>query len=389
MPEVPSGHVSDSWRVWSDRMAALGHELGGEPFPAGGAVEGVRHLAQQVVCWLGWEALHDDPATPMFQRQNDLVTQWGGPNVDNLYRHARIDPAGTYRIRGRMHSCEEFLLAVRAGFMHRETWGTLNETSATDFGIGAGDEFELILSATPQNGNWVRLDPGAVMVSIREYYFDWQPAEPATFVIERLDDAPPARLTEDRLTHALAEAADEVERSLRYWNDYLVRHRAELGDNQVGPPSKVGKGLEAASYGFVFWRLGPDEALVLDTEVPDARYWSFQLYRLGWFEAFDHVHRQTSLNHRQARVDDDGRVRVVLAHRDPGVPNWLDGEGRDGGLLTYRWFWSATQPLPTGRVVPVDEVRALLPADTPVVDATARAATVAARRAHIAWRYRT
>ena len=45
-------------------------------------------------------------------------------NQDNAYHHARIDPAHRYRIRGYMHSCEEFVLTLRAGFMHMETWGT-------------------------------------------------------------------------------------------------------------------------------------------------------------------------------------------------------------------------------------------------------------------------
>ena len=79
---------------------------------------------------------HADPRRPSFQRQNDLITQWGGPNADNVYRHARVEPGRRYRIRGRMHSCEEFILAVRAGFMHLPTWGTLFEITATDLGIG-------------------------------------------------------------------------------------------------------------------------------------------------------------------------------------------------------------------------------------------------------------
>ena len=54
--------------------------------------EGFRHLALQTACWLWWSVGHDDPGNPMFQRQNDLLLQWGGPNGDNVYRHARVIP---------------------------------------------------------------------------------------------------------------------------------------------------------------------------------------------------------------------------------------------------------------------------------------------------------
>ncbi len=34
-----------------------------------------------------------------------------------------------------MHSCEEFLLALRIGNMHQKEHGTLGEASATELGI--------------------------------------------------------------------------------------------------------------------------------------------------------------------------------------------------------------------------------------------------------------
>ena len=136
--------------------------------------EGFAHLADQVTMFLGWAVRHADPYHPHFQRHNDLSGQWGGPNLDNVYKHARIDPSARYRITGAMHSCEDFILAVRVGFMHMPDWGTLAEVSASDLGIGPGDEFELFLGGEPRDGRWIDLPDGASMVSIREYYVDWQ-----------------------------------------------------------------------------------------------------------------------------------------------------------------------------------------------------------------------
>ncbi len=390
----PDPGALDAWRDACSRLAALGEEVFAEPYPATPADQAdmVAHLVQQAVCWMSWSVWHADARRPFFHRQNDLITQWGGPNADNIYRHARVDPARRYRIRGRMNSCEEWVLAIRKGFMHQPQWGTVHEAYASSFGIGAGDEFELILGGEPVEGaNWVPLPEGAIMASFREYYYDWQPADPAFFTIECLDDdaaEPAARLTGAEVGARLSEAVAGIEHSVRYWNTYLNNDRAAASDNVMAEPHKVTKGLAAARYAFCFWNLGPDDALVLETTVPEARYWSFQLYEMGTYELVDMVEHQSSLNHKQVAIDPDGKVRVVLAHRDPGVANWLDTAHRPVGLFTFRFFWADADPTFTSRVVNVDELATLLP-DTVRVTPAERAARLAARRAHLAFRYRT
>lgn len=386
-------HVSDQWSAWCRSMERLGHELLTDRFAGSDAddVEGFAHLARQVACWLDWSiGTAADPRHPAFQRQNDLVTQWGGPNVDNVYRHARVDPSLRYRITGRMHSCEEFILAVRAGFMHMERWGTLQELTASGLGIGEGQEFEILLGGDGSDPAFLPLDPGAVMVTIREYYFTWCDREPATFTIECLDaDEPSSTPSADELVARLDESRSITESSLSFWNDYLVSMRSEGVRNRFRSSMRQEKGLDSARYSFCFYELGPDDALVVESDVPLARYWSLQLYSMRWFRSYDFPNRLTSLNQTQMAVDDDGRFRMVLAHADPQVPNWLDGEGRREGLLTYRWFWEEKPPTYTTTVVPLHEVRSVLPEGTPVVGASERRAVVRARRRHVAWRFRT
>jgi hypothetical protein len=91
------------------------------------------------------------------------------------------------------------------------------------------------------------------------------------------------------------------------------------------------------------------------------------------------------------RLSDDGRIRAVISHRDLGVDNWLDAGGRQRGLCTLRWFWplSEAAPEPTARLVHVDDVWSELPADTVRVSAEERAESLASRRRHLAWRFRT
>jgi len=387
---VAMGEAGRSWQETCDRLAAVGQSLTGPEFPGTEAdqVDGVLHVAEQTLCWMGWSLFHADPRRPVFQRQNDLITQWGGPNADNVYRHARVEPGRRYRITGRMHSCEEFVLAVRAGFMHQATWGTLVEITGTDLGLRPGDEIDILVG----DGGQVSLPDGALTISIREYYFDWQEDEPANFVIECLDAdtaAPAERPDPSELASRLSEAMDGVEVSVEYWNRYMREHREAHVDNVFAPTFGLAKGLDAARYGFCFWDLGPDDALVAEIPRPVARYWAFQLYELAWFELLDITERQTSLNHTQLAVDADDRIRIVVSHRDPGVANWLDAAGRRDGMLHFRCFWADEAPTPETRIVPVDDLASVLPSDTVRIDTATRADTMTVRRRHLAWRFRT
>jgi hypothetical protein len=390
----PPDHAA--WSAFCDALKQAGDRILEPDFPDSELerAEGFRHLAQQAVCWLTWGVGHGDPDDPRFMRQNDLFTRWGGPNVDNLYKHARVDAAGTYRIRGHMHSCEEFLLAVRIGNMHQQQYGTLHEVTATDLGITPDSAFEIVLGgpepASPEV-RWVPLPEGARMVAIREYYYDWREAEPAVFTIERLDTpgGPPARLTPRALADRLDEARSQFSRSITYWNDYQRAARGRGADNTFIQPRTEPKGLKGLVYAFCFYRLAPGEALVVECEAPVARYWSYQLYQLGWFEPVESIHRTGGLNHTQITPDPNGRIRVVVAHADPGIANWLDTEGRSEGMLTFRCAWADNRPEPTAAVVRVDELAAHLPPGAPRITPEERRARIAAREAHAAWRFHT
>jgi hypothetical protein len=101
---------------------------------------------------------------------------------------------------------------------------------------------------------------------------------------------------------------------------------------------------------------------------------------MTWFESGDFARRQTSLSGDQIHLDEDGLARLVLSARDPGVPNWIDTEGRPQGLLAYRWAWAETMPTPDVQLVQVDEVFDRLPDDHPVITDEERRAQLSFRR---------
>jgi hypothetical protein len=382
-----------AWRDLCERLARVGDRILDPEFPASprARAEGYRHLATQVVAWLGWAVGYPDAEFPAFFRQNDQVLRWGGPNVDQVTRRARVSAAGTYRIAGNMGACEDFILTVKDGDMHMDRYGILREALASELGIRPGDDFEITLSAAPAPEPWVRLDPDATMINLREYYFEWQPRAPALVTIQRVDTlgTSPPPITGAEVGRRLDDAAAMVERSIVYWNDYLRDAKSELGANTMGPVRHSAGGSSRIAYSFGFFELGPEEALLIDASPAGARFWDIQLYTMGWFEPFDYANHTTSINHTQARLSSDGRFRSVLAHRDPGVSNWLDTEGRPDGMVTYRVIDGSGEADIAARVVPFDAVATHLPPDTARVGPDERRDEIRRRQAHVAWRYRT
>ncbi|OWY58640.1 hypothetical protein B7486_78870, partial [cyanobacterium TDX16] len=74
-----------------------------------------------------------------------------------------------------------------------------------------------------------------------------------------------------------------------------------------------------------YWRFADDEALVVEIDPPRCAYWNIQVANV-WAESLD-VRRPVWRNHTNVFLDDDGVARIVIAHQDPGHPNWLDTAG--------------------------------------------------------------
>ena len=72
------------------------------------------------------------------------------------------------------------------------------------------------------------------------------------------------------------------------------------------------------------YQLNEDEALIIGVPWVPANPWG---------ESHDYTTKQTSLNGFQAHLDNDQVHRYVLAHEDPGVPNWLDISDHPVGFL--------------------------------------------------------
>ena len=83
--------------------------------------------------------------------------------------------------------------------------------------------------------------------------------------------------------------------------------------------------------------LGPEDALVVEGRWPECVYANVMFWN-RFQQAPDYRYRSCSLNRKQMQADAEGRFRFVVAHEDPGVPNWIDTEGHAAGTLYWRFL---------------------------------------------------
>jgi hypothetical protein len=88
-------------------------------------------------------------------------------------------------------------------------------------------------------------------------------------------------------------------------------------------------------YTGAWWDIDDDEAVVVEGPWPPARYWAVQIFN-RWLESPDYRYLKVAINSAQVTARSDGTFRVVLAHRDPGVPNWLQTAGHRAGQICLR-----------------------------------------------------
>ena len=350
--------------------------------------EGFRYLLGLTTLGLREVVDLGDPERPVFVHIQDPFVKWGAENADNLYLQASVRGDRTYRIRGERGTSLDFLIEVKEGYMHLGDVRNFAVLSAPDLEVGPDGRFEILASASPQPGNWLPLHPDATQIVIRQYFYDWEAERPARFTIECLESAgmpaPPA--SAPQVGRTLDALGHFVENTFRFWAEWMPAMRREHAPGRLQPALPFVGGADDIRYGNDVFALGEGEAILIETEVPDARFWHFQLGS-DWFITLDYANATNSLNGAQLAVDPDGRVRIVIAHADPGVPNWLDTGGRTSGMIQYRYVWTKDAPEPRIERLPFDAIWSRLPAGTPSVAPAARRQQIAARQRAIARRF--
>ena len=329
-----------------------------------------------------------DPEHPDFWPILNMAFNWGLPNADDVYKLAPLAADGVYKLSGSRGTVRLIDFQIGGGdFYPRggKPGPTFANYDVDSLQIDEDGSLEVILSKERppgHDGDWWQLDPEATYILMRQRSYDWVNEIDGRFAIERLDSpAVKPRMSAQEIATNLRQISTWVETWAQYTNALIGLDRSHGLINKVSVDSYGEGGLLGTRQMYIhgIFELGPDEALIYETELPEeCRYWSVTLYDLNG-SAIDYMNRQTSLNGHTARVDEDGRFRAVISASDPGVPNWLDTAGYSIGEIFGRWQDSSSNPVPEVKKVPVADVRQYLPSDTPVVSAQARDESVRQR----------
>ncbi|MBC7171210.1 MAG: hypothetical protein H5U40_02220, partial [Polyangiaceae bacterium] len=141
------------------------------------------------------------------------------------------------------------------------------------------------------------------------------------------------------------------------WARDFEAHSNELPRFDQEVSNKAGGDPNIAYY-HSHWRLAPDEALVIEAVPPRCDHWNFQLNN-HWMESLDYRYFRIHLNKHSAVLEPDGSVRIVVAHDDPGLPNWIQTVGHESGTMCFRWVRADSHPVPSTRVVKRTELSSL------------------------------
>lgn len=341
--------------------------------------EGLRYLWRTVAAGLVSQVEGHDPAYPHFFKILSPWLNWGYPNPDGTYAFASLHGDYSYRLYGTRGTARLFDVEVWDGDIadlpHARAYAGLRDIHGgkSDITVDPEGSFEVILSRDENPGNWIPLPAGFAHLYVRQWYYDYEREVPGQFFIERIGATYP------RPPMGPADLAAAFERVVLFLE--TVHHPLAMGVDQhyAGSPGAVpfppalltaeGGGQIAFRnqfYGRGRFECRPDDAVILEVEPPQAEYWMFGLLSPFW-ESYDWLGRQISINGHQATIDDDGKFRAVISHRDPAVPNWLDACGHTSGLVGGRYNWTEDVPIPTLRTVRLEELAAALPSSTPRV----------------------
>jgi hypothetical protein len=302
------------------------------------------------------------------------------PNPDDIYVQSPIRGDLTYRVSGNRGACKILSFTTQKAMS-----GTVdqmpqpsghNEVDDTDLGLELGQDFEVIFSAerpAGYTGKWAKIDPEAGGMMVRYRSYDWLNETDPVLSIECLDPVPPKpRLSPDQILRRIEEMAKFPARKTNLYYAMQNGVKERVGFN-IFEPVRYPGALVKQVYWPACFQLDPDEALIIETDLPERRpYWNIQLND-PYFNALEYVYRLSSTNGHYAKVSSDGKFRAVIALTDPGVPNWLDPAGYTEGGIYGRWYDCDSEPTPMIKRVKLAELRNHLPADTPQVTPEERA----------------
>jgi hypothetical protein len=289
-------------------------------------LEGLQYLAGGIAACIHL-AFDYDRDHPFLQSGTGPFTKIGLDNPDTLYFGTRVVAGHEYVVTGRRGTTTDLSFQLLGGEYTDQNVPD-SETAFDDrkLDIAADGSFE-----------WRFTPKSNAQLVIREVYNDWS-AQRGTVAIARADTAgtAPPPLTAELIDKRWATAGKQLIQRIKTWLQFPQWFYMNIPVNTMVAPRLTPGGLATQYSSAGHYDLAPDQALIITLPVTDAPYLGFQLGSL-WYISLDYINHQTSLNGTQAQADPDGRIRIVVSDRNPGVTNWVETTGHRRGFLQFRW----------------------------------------------------
>jgi hypothetical protein len=154
--------------------------------------------------------------------------------------------------------------------------------------------------------------------------------------------------------------------------------------NVLSTPSRNAQFLATQLQSAGYFQLADDQALVITIDPGNAGYFVVPITN-DWTITGDYWNQQSTLNSSQAIPNPDGTYTLVISPTDPGVANWISTGGLNQGTISIR-FQDLDQnklntPTVKSQVIPLSNLRGVLPTATVYVGFDQRADQIALRHA--------
>jgi hypothetical protein len=353
-----------AWSTFCRQLEAAGHVVlrDGSPEAPFDRAEGYRYLTRILRAALETFVEHHDPRAPVLHRVVHETVKMGADNPDNHYLTASISGAHTYRLYGRRGTSHWLEFATQKGhYGQGRGMPPTGHLDARDMAVAADGAFEIALSCETQPGNWLPMEPETGTLIVRQSRMDTETEVLADLHIARTDGAGgPSPVDPATLAWGLSQAGLLVGGAAAIfatWAEGFIKHTNQLPRFDPRISNAFG-GVPTIAYYHSYWRLEPDEVLVVEATPPPCDHWNFQLNN-HWMESLDYRYHRIHVNSHTAAVEDDGSIRIIVAHEDPGHPNWIETVGHDRGTMCFRWVRPEVDdpPEPRCEVMTLEEVR--------------------------------
>ncbi len=358
---MPEDDVKKSWDEFVEGLRRAG-DLMDEYTKDLGPVEradGFRAITRMLAANL--EKLEGDRLRPEVVRDNTANHKWFMDNPDGVYFSVTVDPGESYLLTGELGEAVHTSITAYKGAGAWHDTGSSSAITDEELAVDEVGRFALTISPKrPAAGDWLELKPGAKLVWIRQFFDDVGNERHGGFTVENLNPAAaPPIIEPGKFGHRLSLLGKMTAQIV---NLTLMEAKREAGRGsyaRVWEEMQGGAVYTSSDIAYMrgAWSLAADEALVLEGELVEATHWNVVLYS-RYLNSIEHRWRRASLTGKRIVAGPDGGYRIVIAAEDPGVPNWLDTEGRSFGMFAIRWLLPMTAPeLPLARVVKLDELK--------------------------------